>query len=383
MANIIDYIKWRGDVDFVYSPFNEVDGLIFAELSYIPFELVIKDSKNGEKLSVLAKRFFALSKAESKIGAIIPEEKIRETFKLASESIRFKNVKLKNYLSITSKEEEKQFCGMCFEINRNFYCVAYRGTDDTLVGWKEDFNMSFNAPIPAQLEAKKYLEEVAMQTKKQICVCGHSKGGNLASYASLTASERIKKKIAVVYSFDGPGFRNDFLESINDDVIKTKTIKFLPKSSIIGMIYDPVGTCVYIKSEGKGLYQHDAYNWQIINTKFETVNSLDKTSIETHNLLNKWTASMSKEERSEFVEALYKLVTVNDTATLSDIASDKFKFILGILKTDGKTKKVFISAINRLIKEKYFNKEEKRLDKKRAVPKINITKKKEKEKTKH
>ena len=126
------------------------------------------------------------------------------------------------------------------------------------------------------------------------------------------------------------------------------------------MIYDPVGTCVYLKSLGKGMYQHDAFNWQVLSNKFELVEGPDKTSLDVHNLLNKWTASMSKEERVEFVEALYKLVTVNDTATLSDIASDKFKFILGIIKSDGSTKKVFLSAINRLIKEKYFKKVEKK-----------------------
>lgn len=377
MANIIDYIRWRGDVSFLYDPFNEVDSLILAELSYIPFELVIEDNEKGEELSVLAQKFFSLPNGEVKIGAIIPEKEIRETFKLVAESKRFKNLKLKKYLSITSKEEEKQFCGMCFEIDKNLYCIAYRGTDDTLVGWKEDFNMSFNTPIPAQIEAKKYLEEIGLRTRKQIYVCGHSKGGNLASYASLTVSERVKKKIVAVYSFDGPGFRKDFLESIEDDIIKAKTIKFLPKSSIIGMIYDPVGLCAYIKSDGKGLYQHDAYNWQVLNNKFLTVDSLDKTSIDTHDLLNKWTASMSKEERSEFVEALYKLVSVNDTATLSDIASDKFKFILGIFKTDGKTKKVFLSAINRLIKEKYFKKEEKKTYGQKAKQRIIVTKKKE------
>ncbi len=360
MSNLIDYIKWRGDISFDVDAFNEIDGLIFAELTYIPFEFILEDNEKGETLNHLAKKFFSKPTGEIKMGTIIPENNIRETFKLAAYSERFKNVKLKNYVSILSKEEEKQFCGMCFEINKEYSCVAYRGTDDTLVGWKEDFNMSFNTPIPAQLESVEHLNSIGIKARKKLYVCGHSKGGNLASYASLFAEPKVKKKIINIYSFDGPGFRSEFLKEINDEEIKSKTVKFLPQSSVIGMIYDPVGTCVYIKSLGKGMYQHDAFNWQVLCNKFETIESLDKTSIEVHDLLNKWTASMSKEERVEFVEALYKLVTVNDSATLSDIASDKFKFILGIIKSDGKTKKVFLSAINRLIKEKYFKKEEKK-----------------------
>lgn len=361
MSNVIDYIRWRGDIPFSVDAFNEVDSLIFSELAYIPFELVIENNESGESISHLAEKLFSKPENDLKMGAIIPEKEIKEVLKLSSLSNRFKNVKLKNYVSLLCKDEQKQFCGMCFEISREYYCVAFRGTDDTLIGWKEDFNMSFNTPIPAQIDATKYLNKIGLKTRKKLYICGHSKGGNLASYSALTADDRVKKKIVQIYSFDGPGFRSDFLEQIDDNEIKNKTIKYLPQASIIGMIYDPVGSSKYVKSLGKGLYQHDAFNWQVLNNRFETVKELDKSSVEVHDLLNKWTASMSNEEREEFVEALYKLVTINDTATLSDIASDKFNFILGIFKADGKTKKVFLSAINRLIKEKYFKKEEKLL----------------------
>lgn len=359
MSNIIDYIKWRGDISFEDDPFNEIDGLIFSELAYLPFEAVLTDNTDGEPLSILGKKFFSKTK-EIKLGAIIPEKEIKELFDLASKSNRFKNVLLKNYISIICKEEEKQFCGMCFEVAKDYCCVAFRGTDDTIVGWKEDFNMSFNTPIPAQLEAVEYLNRVGTKNRKSLFVCGHSKGGNLATYASLLANSKIKNKIIQVYSFDGPGFREEFLNEIQNDETRSKITKYLPRASIIGMIYNPVSGCVYIDSLGKGMYQHDAFNWQVLGTEFIRVKKLDKSSIEVHNLLNKWTKAMSKEERMEFVEALYKLVTVNDTATLSDISSDKFKFILGVFKADGKTKKVFLSAINRLIKEKYFKKDSKK-----------------------
>lgn len=355
MANIIDYIKWRGDVTFEYDSFNAIDSLILSELAYIPFEDYIDDNEKGESLSCISKSFFSSADEHLKMGAILPDKEIKELFKLASLSKRFKNVKIKNYINNISKKEEKQFCAMCFQIGKGMTCIAFRGTDDTLVGWKENFNMSFNTPIPAQQEAVDYVNEFGARFKS-IYVCGHSKGGNLASYAALFADKKIKNRIIEVHNFDGPGFREDFLKNIEDKEIKEKTIKYLPQSSVIGMIFNPVGKCVYLSSTGKGVYQHNAFNWQVVGNKFITTTKLDKSAIEAHDLIEKWTKSMSNEERVEFVEALYKLITVNDTATLSDIASDKYKFILGVLKSDGKTKKVFISAINRLIKEKYLKK---------------------------
>lgn len=355
MANIIDYIKWRGDVTFEYDSFNAVDSLILSELAYIPFEDFIDDNDKGESLSHISKSFFSGADEYFKMGAILPDKEIKELFKLASLSKRFKNIKIKNYVNHISKKEEKQFCAMCFQIDRSTSCIAFRGTDDTLVGWKENFNMSFNTPIPAQKDAVEYVNKYGYKIK-YLYICGHSKGGNLASYAALLADQKIKNRIIEVHNFDGPGFREDFLKNIDDKDIKEKTIKFLPQSSVIGMIYNPVGKCVYLSSIGKGVYQHNGFNWQVMGNKLITVPKLDKSAIEAHDLIDKWTKSMSNEERIEFVEALYKLITVNDTATLSDIASDKYKFILGVLKSDGKTKKVFMSAINKLIKEKYLKK---------------------------
>ncbi len=356
MSNVIDYVKWRGDIGFDVAPFNEIDGLIFAELSYIPFDDIIDDNEKGEALINLSKKFFSKPKEEIKMGAIIPEKEIRELFELSANSNRYSNVKLKKYINIFSKEEEKQFCGMCFLIDKENMCIAFRGTDDSLVGWKEDFNMSFNLSIPSQIEALNFVNLVGAKTRRNIYVCGHSKGGNLATYAGIFANPRVKKKINGIYDYDGPGFRKDFVEQIADNEIKDKINKYVPQASIIGMIYNSVNCPKLLKSDAKGLYQHDAFRWNIIGKEFITVENLEKSSTEFHNLLNAWTGSMSSEERSEFVEALYKLVTVNENATLSDIASDKFKFILGVLKADGHTKKIFISAINRLIKEKYFKK---------------------------
>ena len=359
MSNIIDYIKWRGDLPFEVDPFNEIDSLILAELSYLPFEKIVDKEKEAETLNCIAKRFFSHSKEEMHLGAIIPEKDIKELFTLAMNSKRFKNIKVRGFESKLCVKEQIQFYGVYFELNKKQCCIAFRGTDDSLVGWKENFNMAINMPIPSQNEATKFLNLIGSRLRKEIYVCGHSKGGNLASYAAIFANPKVKKKIVEVHSFDGPGFRDDFIENINFDDVKDKIIKFLPRSSIVGMIYNPVGKCVYLDSEGKGAYQHDGFKWKIIGNKFVTVKKLDKAAIEAHHLIKKWTNAMTNEEISDFVEASYKLITVNESATLSDISSDKFKFVMGLIKSDGKTKKIFLSAIKKLIKEKYFKKGEK------------------------
>ena len=357
MSNMIDYIKWRGDISFETDPLNEIDSLIFCEIAYIPLEKVIKDNTKGETIEVLAKRLAQLPEEETKIGAIIPEKDIKELFYLAGNSQRYKNIRIKWFVNNVCKKAEKQFCAMTFVIDKEYYYVAYRGTDDSIIGWKEDLNMAFNTPIPSQTEGVEYLTEIGEKTRKKIYVGGHSKGGNLAAYSAMFTSDKTKKKIVSVHSFDGPGFMPEFLKTIDDEETKGKIKKYLPQGSIIGMIFDPLGACEIVKSKGKGMYQHDAFNWEILGKSFVNETELLKSSINFHDILLNWTLSMEPNERAECVGAFYKLMTVNEAATLTDIASGKMKFILGVLKTDGKTKKILFSAINKLLKQRRKNKQ--------------------------
>ncbi len=364
MFNAIDYVKWRGDISFENAPLNEIDSLIFCELSYIPFENFFSNSSHGETLEALARKFLALPENERKMGAIIPDKQITELLEIVGKSNRFKNVRLKNFVNNVCKKAEKQFCAMTFVINSEYYYIAFRGTDDNIIAWKEDFNMAFNTPIPSQTEGAEYLDAVGLKTRRKLYIGGHSKGGNIATYASLFTNERVKKKIISVHSFDGPGFRPDFIETIDDDETKAKIIKILPQGSIIGMIFDPISTCKFIKSKGKGMYQHDAFNWEVMGTGFVQVEEPLKSSRDFHDLLLKWAISMKPEEREEFVGAVFRLITVNDISTLTDIANEKAKFFFGLFKADSKTKKILFSAIGKLLKQKKNLNETKKLQEK-------------------
>ena len=355
LTNIFDYLKWRGDIGFNDSPLNEVDALIFSELSYIHFDdLVSYDiTVKGVPLETLADKYFSLHYDKNKLGAIIPTEQIQELLKMTSASTRFSSVSLRGFVNEVDTKAEKQFCAMCFDIDKNTTVVTYRGTDDTIIGWKEDFNMAFFTPVPAQKRGQEYLENVISQSpKKTYYVVGHSKGGNLAVYASLTVSDKHQEKIEKIYSFDGPGFRDTFVNRVKDSSTVGRVINILPEGAIIGAIFDLIGEKYYITSKAKGLYQHDGFNWGLLGRKFTRVDGPSKSSIDFHNNLEKWVSQLSEKEKIEFVDALYKFCTVNQSTTLTDIASDKLKFILGVFKIDEQTRKSFITSLSKLIFKK-------------------------------
>lgn len=365
MANIIDYVKWRGDISFNDCSFNEIDALIFAELSYVPFEDLVPASiaSKGIPLSVLAEKYFSLHYDSNKLGAILPTESILELFRLSASSNRFAEVLARGFVNEIDIKVEKQFSAMCFDIGKSTTVITFRGTDDTIIGWKEDFNMAFFTPIPAQKQAVDYLSSVISRgNKEQYYVCGHSKGGNLAAYSSLKVDKKQQNKIEAVYNFDGPGFRQSFLEAEKNNPITPKLYKICPQGAIIGAIFDSMEDMRYVKSNARGLYQHDAFTWEVLGKEFVDALNPSKASVDFHDTLNSWVGTLSDKERVEFVEALYKILTANDTATLTDIASDKKSFLKGVLKTDDKTKKTFFNILNKLFKEKYFKKDSSKKD---------------------
>lgn len=355
MANVMDYIKWRGDVTFDLLPLNEIDSLIFSELCYAPYEEIPNEemSHEGITISALSEKFFKKNTKKS-IGAIIPTDKILNLLKMIANSERFKDVIVRGYVNDVDDKAGKQFCAMCFDMCDNTTYVAFSGTDDTLVGWKESLNMSVFTPIPSQEESVKYVRDVANLPRRRLYLGGHSKGGNLAAYAALMSEEKIQKKIISVHSFDGPGFQKSFTKAFEKKEIHNKIIKILPQCAFVGAIFEPAGSIKYVKCTSKGAYQHDAFFWEVEGKEFVKAAGPDKASVNFHDFLEEWFSYVDDSEKAEFIDAVFKLLSLNDAATLTDIASDKFKFIVSILRTDDESKKVFLKAIKKFIKEKYF-----------------------------
>lgn len=320
MSNIIDYIKWRGDLSFNQSEFNEIDNLILARFSYFCLDGAIKEN---EKMTIKQ----AYENTE-KIG--IPEQKIlqiedKDLFPAMAKSKRFGKLYIIEYVNNVDEDEEKQFSAVTILLPDNTMYVAYRGTDNTLVGWKEDFNMCFSSNVPSQLAATKYLEKVSKLNKRKIRVGGHSKGGNLAIYAAVFANDSVKNRIINVYNNDGPGMSSDIIEKQEYKDMVNKIYTYVPQSSIIGRLLYHEEKYKVIESTQTGIMQHDLYSWQLEGKKFTYLEELTKESKVADKVIKGWLNGISPERRQEFVDILYQILITTNAQTLKEFSNNWLK----------------------------------------------------------
>lgn len=319
MANILDYIEWRGDLPFNQSPFNEIDNLILSRVSYFSFDEIISD---GEEITIKEayKRFLKLD--EEKIKYLIKGD--IDLFPALAKSERFGNLILRDFINKFDAKTEKQFCAITIMIPDQTAYVSYRGTDNTLIGWKEDFNMSFMEYVPAQIDAKNYLNDIANKITCDIRVGGHSKGGNLAVYASTFCDEKIKDRIIKVYNNDGPGFFEEVIKTKEYQQNLPKIHTYIPQASIIGRMLNHEEKTTIVQSTQFGIYQHDLFNWQVMGSKFVTAYGLTENSEIIDKTLKKWLQEVSPEQREKFAVTLFEILASTDANTLSEINENKF-----------------------------------------------------------
>lgn len=249
---------------------------------------------------------------------------------------------------------------MSIELNYNTIYIAFKGTDNNLFGWKEDFNLCFMSEIPSQLEAVKYVNNIKRKYKN-IIIGGHSKGGNLAIYAAVKCKEKIKKRIKYVYNNDGPGFLEEFTSSPNYLKILPKIISIVPETSIIGMLLTHQGEYKVIKSSTQGIWQHDPLSWQVINNSFITIKEVDETSNKINNMLNEWLRKITKQERELFINTLFQILEKNKIETIAELSQMSLIKIPSLVKSfknlDEESRKLMINLLKDLVKEakKNFN----------------------------
>lgn len=344
MSNIFDYMNWR-DISLKKVEFNEVDNLILARLTYFPFDGLIKEN---EKITL--KEVYVRYLREGTTGRILQREDL-DLFPILANSIRFGNVILSNYINNMDPIQEKQFSAVKIDLPDNTIYVGYRGTDNTIVGWKEDFNMSFATLVPAQTDAVKYLEKVTQNTKESIRVGGHSKGGNLAVYAAAFCNKELQKRIIAVYNNDGPGFHESVINSKEYKNIINRVHTYIPQTSIIGRLLEHKEQTIILKSTQTGIMQHDLYSWQLIGEGFiraELTNSsefIDKT-------ITNWLQEVDPKQREKFIDILFEILNATEAETLSEISAKKFMNAKTILKTyqniDNESKEIMLKTLSSL-----------------------------------
>ena len=357
MANMEDYIKWRGDLSFEQDPFNEVDGLILTQLGYLDLGGVVPawNEKNSISMAKLIEKYWLKNppaEMPDKIGIVRNPARL---FGLLKESRRFSELIFANYINRVDKEKQEQFAAMTTWIPDGSIYVIYRGTDATMVGWRENLNMSYLNQVPAQLEAVSYLERVFEWTNFKLRLGGHSKGGNLAVYAAMHISAEISGRIVSVDNYDGPGFRTAITKRPEYSQTMEKVRTYLPESSVIGRLMEHSEKYRVIKADATGLWQHDAFTWQIEGNSFVYAEALDAESDMVELTVKQWLEKIAESERKQFVDTLFDVLAAAKIETVSDLANMKWKDAAEFLKVmnnlDDRQKREFRRVINLFWKE--------------------------------
>ena len=320
MGNIFDYLTWRGDLTFTQDPPNAVDALIFSTLTYVGYgETAQRPPETAASLRRCAEEFFALENPESRVRS----KKDMELLRCAAATARFGHCGLCLYRSVLLPEQETQFAAMTFLLDDGSMFLAYRGTDNSLVGWKEDFNMTFQQTIPAQRLAQEYIREAALAHTAPMRVAGHSKGGNLAVFAAARCSPMVRKRILTVYNNDGPGFTKYMIGDPGYNAIVPRIQTYIPQSSVIGMLLEHEEPFIVIRSKSVGIMQHDPYSWEVEGPHFLPVQEVTESSQFLDATIKTWFAGMTNRERNQLVEVLYGLLTTGEVENAADIFQPK------------------------------------------------------------
>lgn len=301
--NIIEYLKWRGDLSFEICPFNEIDGIILAMAAYLDFDKEVDEFPSNISFSfneVIDKYFVDNDTEHLSLGLIIPNEVFKLTEAIKN-SKRFKDIRISNFVNKVDVDMTEQFSALVFHLNEKEIYITYRGTDDSLVGWVEDIHLIANFPIAAQKSALNFFETICeLYPNTSIYVGGHSKGGNLSIYSSTYCKEEYKNRIKRVYSFDGPGFDENVIDEERFSLIKNKVVHVLPQFSIVGRFFELDVDPLIVKSFEKGLNQHNPFNWQVEYGEFKKEECFTPNSEKINRDIKNLTKQLSKEEKSDF-----------------------------------------------------------------------------------
>ena len=324
MQNILDYIDWRGDISFETDGFNEVDNLIMSVLSYIEFENIVPENiEYSISLSKAAELYKKTADNNPSVDHNKFLKQVPELLEKVANSSRYKNIHLSCYEKQTDYEKSEQFSAVVFSINKNLHFIAFRGTDDTIVGWQEDFQMSFMDEVQSQKQAALYVNRICLNLSGKFYFGGHSKGGNLAIYAAVHSDESVQERIIGIYNNDGPGFLDNIIQSKEYQKIINRITTFVPKSSVIGMLLEHKEEYRVVSSNESGIMQHDAFSWEVKATQFVYEDGLNKNSIILNNTLRAWLSELSINEREQFVNAIFYIIQATGAKTFGELTKEK------------------------------------------------------------
>ena len=338
MKNMLDYIKEFGHVSFEERAFSEIDALVLTELEYLPLEKVVPSDENGENFVTVKEIAEYMQEHKQELfdenPMMITQER-HEVSQVIADAPRFQSLKFFGVVSVWDKDTTKQFAAVTVEVEPSVRLVIFRGTDETLIGWKEDFLMTYSPLVAAQTDAKEYLAKQASLWDGDLMVSGHSKGGNLAIYAAATQVEDVQLRIVDIFCFDSPGLYRSVLETKGYQNIVPLAMRYIPQDSLVGLMLESEVPYVIVKSNATGAMQHSAMTWEIEDGQFIKMEKLTKNSQLNDQTFKKWTESVSDEELELFWNVFFELLFNAGIDTVNDLYGQFMHYVQEFLKAAG------------------------------------------------
>ena len=354
MGNIIEYAQSNMNT-MAQQPFNAVDSLVLSQLSYLRFERIVP-LISGRAAPVKMGELLKAELFDSIFQNLLDVENNKRFLFVMAASPRFRNIDMNYYTNLYDPVLEKQFSAVAFLLDDRTAYIAFRGTDSTFIGWKEDFNMAYTSPIPSQEASVSYINAVAKKIPRTVKLRtgGHSKGGNLAVYAAIKCAPEVQKRIISVYNHDGPGFKDSLFESAGFLKIKDRIHTTLPEESLVGMLLQHHEDYTVIKSRRHGIMQHDPFSWNIENDDFVYTDQIKSGAMHRNKALNDWLNQMTEEKRKQIVDVLFQIIDTPAADNLHELSDDwrgNVGAMLGAFKNiDAETRKFVSQAIGELAK---------------------------------
>lgn len=319
MAGISEYIRWRGDLSWEIAPFNEVDYYVFSKIGSPDLTGIVPGDASAIDLKSCNGRLFG-DDPDSVVLGILASKSILKVQRILPDTPRYRDLMLSGFRSSFNETEVKQFSALTVLVPDGTCFVSFRGTDDFLVSWKEDFRMSVRDAVPAQHEAAEYLRWASSVYDGPIIVAGHSKGGNLAVYAAAMQDPTVRERITAVYSFDGPGFKPDFFTLEGYAAIRDRLHEIVPETSVIGTLLEKEVTLEIVRCVYSGVQSHDGYRWETSPEGFVRVGSLTDASMALNTSMDNIVREMSPEDADSLIEELFRILGETGAKTVSDLA---------------------------------------------------------------
>ena len=350
VADLFDYMRWRGDLPFSRDGLNDIDNLILCRAAYLPFDGIVPPDMSPHRTLGQAARLL-LEKPDA--AQLVCMEMDLQLCAALAECPRFAALPVLGYENRVDPEKELQFAAMVFSLNESSHFVAFRGTDNTFVGWKEDFNMSFTTPVPAQLEAVRYLGRAARALSGELIPAGHSKGGNLAVYAAAYAPAKIQRRIREIYTNDAPGFESAVLHTDGYLAVSDRIRSFVPQSSVVGMLLGHEEDYTIIKSNQVSAWQHDLYSWEVMGRDLVQLDRITNSARFIDRTLKDWLVSLTREQREKFIDGIFYLLDQTNAENFNTFNASRLSNWATIVRSaaglDEETRSHILFALGRLV----------------------------------